>query len=266
MEVGLSLILPFLLGGLTGLLLGLTGAGGGIMASPLLILVLHESVAQSAPIGLVSVFIGAGLGALMGLRQGLVRYRAALLLSLAGLVTSPFGVFLSRKIPNTMLISLFALLLLYQGWRYGQQLSVTQDHEFPCQMDGQTGRFRWNLTCFLTMLHMGSLTGFLSGLLGVGGGFVLVPALRRHTPLTTHSVTATSLMVLALVSLGGALQWLAMGQISWQIARPFLLGVVTGIIAGRSQMHRLAERHMRSIFSLLCFTAAGSLLIKVWSS
>ncbi len=256
------MFLPFLLGGTTGLLLGLTGAGGGVLASPLLILVLHQSVTSSAPIALVSVCVGAGVGAWMGLRQGIVRYRAALLMSLKGLAMSPLGIYVARKVPNTPLILVFALLLLFQGWRYWQQGPVQQDREFPCRLDEVSGRIQWDRACFWTMLRMGGLTGFLSGLLGVGGGFVLVPALRRHTPLTLHSVTATSLMVLTLVSLGGVLQWLAIGQIQWRLATPFLAGVVTGIVFGRSQMHRLGETHMRRLFSLLCFGVAGSLLIK----
>lgn len=261
MGTALTVFIPFLLGGATGLLLGLTGAGGGILASPLLILVLHQSVRDSAPISLVAVVVGAGLGALMGLRQGIVRYRAALLLSLSGVIGSPVGIYLARRIPNAPLILAFSCLLFYQAWRYWQPSVTHQDSQLPCRL-GATGRFQWDGACFWTMVRMGGETGFLSGLLGVGGGFVLVPALRRHTPLDMHSVTATSLMVLTLVSLGGLVQWMALGQIHWGLAEPFLGGVISGMVVGRSQLKRLSENHMRRVFSLLCFAVAAGLLVK----
>ncbi|NDU85076.1 MAG: sulfite exporter TauE/SafE family protein [Ferrovum sp.] len=260
---GLVVVLPFFLGGLTGLLLGLTGAGGGMIASPLLILIMHQSVNEASPVSLLAVSVGAGLGAWMGLRQGIVRYRAALLLSLLGLMTSPLGIGLARIIPNAPMLLAFALVLIYQGWRYWKPPNQGQDRDSPCSLDPITGRFVWNASCFQAMVRMGATTGFLSGLLGVGGGFVLVPALRRHTPLSMHSVTATSLMVLTIVSLGGVLQWAVVGDVDWSLTWPFLGGVLMGIYVGRSQAHHISEIYMRRLFSLLCFGVATSLWFKV---
>lgn len=259
----MSEFLPIFLGIGTGILLGLTGAGGGVVASPLLILTMHQSVTSSAPIALVAVSMGSAVGVIMGLREGIVRYRAALLLSLMGLIASPLGIHLARLLPNTPLIFAFALLLLYQGWRYWSGESIRQDLDTPCQINPNQGRFIWNRRCTLTMIRMGLMTGFLSGLLGVGGGFVLVPAMRRHTPLSIHSIAATSLMVLTVVSAGSLIQWIAIGNIQWEIGIPFVGGVLTGMVAGRVKARTLQESLIRQVFALLCFVVAASLLLKI---
>ena len=90
-----------LLGSVVGVVLALTGAGGAIIAVPLLIFGLHLAIADAAPIALFAVSVSAALGALLALKRGKVRYRAAGLLALAGLAASPLGVFLAQRIPNT---------------------------------------------------------------------------------------------------------------------------------------------------------------------
>lgn len=259
----MTAVLPIFLGIGTGILLGLTGAGGGVIAAPLLILTMHQSVTSSAPIALIAVSLGSAMGVLMGLREGIVRYRAALLLSFMGLLASPVGIHLARLLPAPPLLVAFALLLLYQGWRYWSDGGVPQDQQPPCQINPSGGRFIWTRRCTLTMMRMGLLTGFLSGLLGVGGGFVLVPAMRRHTPLSIHSIAATSLMVLTVVSTGGLIQWIAIGNIQWHIGIPFVGGVLIGMVIGRIKARTLSETLIRRVFALLCVAVAASLLLKV---
>lgn len=255
--------IPVFLGLLTGLLLGLTGAGGGIMASPLLVLVMHQTVTQAAPVALIAVTVGAGVGMLLGLREGIVRYRAALVLSAAGLLMTPLGIQCARMLPNAPLLVVFAILLAYLGLRYLGKHPVAPDAQPACALDPQTGRFIWNWRCARVMLGIGALAGFLSGLLGVGGGFVLVPALRQHTMLHMRSVTATSLMVLTVVSSGGWLQWLAMGHVHWGMALPFMAGMMVGMYLGRHWVHVVPEIHLRRLFGIMCLIVSIGLLVKV---
>jgi hypothetical protein len=106
-----------LLGAAVGLILALTGAGGGIIGVPLLVFGLGLPIQQAGPIGLLAVGLAAGLGSLLGLRQGILRYRAAALIGVCGLLTVPAGVFLAQRIPNQPLTLAFALLLAWTGWR-----------------------------------------------------------------------------------------------------------------------------------------------------
>lgn len=252
------------LGLVTGIMLGLTGAGGGVVAAPLLMLVLHLPLVQAAPISLLAVALGAGVAMTLGLREGVVRYRAALLMAAMGLLASPLGIAVSLSLPNGPLVAAFMGLLCYQAWRQWYGRGDALETVPPCTLDEQSGRFRWNRPCAFAMAGAGLLAGFLSGLLGVGGGFVLVPALRRHTPLPMHAITATSLMVLTLVSLGGVGVWLAHGGLNWSQAIPFAGGAVVGIYLGRLGSHRIADRLLHRAFAVMCLLAAVGLGVKAW--
>ena len=107
------MITIILLGLLVGVILALTGAGGGILAVPLLIFVLGLEVADAAPVGLLAVGLAASLGAAMGLRDGIVRYKAALLVAAAGMLCSPIGLWVAQRLPNRPLMGIFALVLMY---------------------------------------------------------------------------------------------------------------------------------------------------------
>ena len=110
-----------LLGGVVGLILALTGAGGAIVAVPLLLFVLHLDVAEAAPLALLAVGLSAGMGAIIGLRAGIVRYRAAGFIALTGILGSPVGLSLAHRLPNGPLALLFAGVLAFVAFRMFMQ-------------------------------------------------------------------------------------------------------------------------------------------------
>lgn len=251
---------------LVGLVLALAGAGGGILAVPLLVFGLHLSIMQAAPVGLIAVGVSSALGAVLGLRDGMVRYRAAAMIGFVGMALAPLGVRLARLIPNEPLTIAFALLLAYVALRMFYQprrSAVTPPAAShtrpPCVLSPREGRLMWTLPCAWTLASTGAVSGILSGLLGVGGGFVIVPSLTRFTNLATRSVLATSLAVIALVSVGGVAGAAMQGSIAWDIALPFAVGAVIAVLAGRLIAARLAGPRLQQAFALT--SGAVSLLL-----
>jgi len=118
----LDTLLPLLLGGGVGLIMALTGAGGGVLAVPLLIFGLHLSVQEAAPVALIAVGAAAALGALLGLREGVVRYRAAALIGLVAMAMAPLGVWLAHQLPPQPLMLGFAGVLLFSAWHSARML------------------------------------------------------------------------------------------------------------------------------------------------
>jgi uncharacterized membrane protein YfcA len=114
------------------------------------------------------------------------------------------------------------------------------------------GRLIWTLPCAWALAATGALAGLMSGLLGVGGGFIIVPSLSRYTNLPTRSIFATSLAVMALVSVGavGAAAW--QGGIAWAVALPFALGAVLALLAGRQLAARWAGVRLQQAFAMTC--------------
>ncbi|HEY1058399.1 MAG TPA: sulfite exporter TauE/SafE family protein [Limnobacter sp.] len=253
------------LGLLVGLILALTGAGGGVLAVPLLVFGLHQTVQQAAPIALLAVAMAATLGAVLAHRQGDLRYKAAALMGGIGLLLSPVGLWLAHRLDTHWLNGLFALLLLWIARNsFGSQLKTDVPVEvsdlgkamFPCVRDDTSGKFIWTLPCARALALAGALTGLLSGLLGVGGGFVLVPALQRFTNLSMKSITATALGVIAIVSWFGAFNGLHATGMDSRLAAAFSLAALLGMVGGRGLAARLPAELMRRLFGVLCVLVA----------
>lgn len=225
------------LGLVVGIILALTGAGGGILAVPLLVFGTGITVAEAGPIGLMAVGMAAALGTALGLRARTVRYRAALLVAAAGMLLSPAGLWAARQVDARALAVLLAFVLLYVAVKTFRQASgagaVASPTNAVCLRSGETGRFIWSRPCAQALTLSGGLAGLLSGLLGVGGGFVMVPALQRYTDLPMKSAAATSLAVIALISLVGVATTAASVGIDWAIAMPFSAGALAGMTGGR---------------------------------
>ncbi|SME94933.1 hypothetical protein SAMN06295900_101246 [Trinickia caryophylli] len=252
------------LGSVVGVILALTGAGGGIVAVPLLVFGLGVDVATASPVGLVAVGLAAALGTWLGLREARVRYKAAALMALSGSLASPAGLWLARRIPNTPLMLLFSILLLYVAWRLLQQANngaqphpEARRHEPACHLDPVRGKLAWSAPCARALATSGLVAGLLSGLLGVGGGFVVVPALRRASDIPMEGIIATSLAVIALVSATGVVASAASGHMPWAVAIPFAAGAVAGMLGGRRIARHLSAAKIQKSFA----TFAGMVAI-----
>jgi len=259
-----STLLAGLLGAIVGVILALTGAGGGSLAVPLLVFGLRLPMQQAAPVALLAVGLASGLGAVLGLRDGLVRYRAAALIGLTGMALAPLGVRLAQHLPTAPLMLMFSGVLGQSAWRMWRAsrpsaapLAVGEEpmlpvERRPCLLNPDEGRLTWTRPCARALAGIGMLSGLLSGLLGVGGGFVIVPALTRHTDISPRGIAATSLAVIALVSIGGITAAAGHGTFHWGVAVPFGLGAAGALLLGRQVAQRLAGRRLQQIFALLC--------------
>ena len=136
-----------------------------------------------------------------------------------------------HRLPNGPLALLFAGVLAFVAIRMFMQArgsdakaSAGSQHVPPCQLDVDSGRFLWTGPCARALALSGIGAGFLSGLLGVGGGFVIVPALRRATNAPMHAIVATSLTIITLISLSGVVSTALEGRMNWRVGVPFAAG------------------------------------------
>ncbi|MEK7693859.1 MAG: sulfite exporter TauE/SafE family protein [Pseudomonadota bacterium] len=264
------------LGAIVGLILALTGAGGAILAVPLMVFGLHLRMAEAGPIALLAVGVSAAVGALIGLRAGIVRYRAAAMMAASGVLASPVGLWLAHRVPNGPLTVLFAIVLGWVAVRMFRQSRAPQSVASaastamlpqgplpPCQLDDATGRFVWTASCTRALAASGIGAGFLSGLLGVGGGFVIVPALRRATNAPVKTIVATSLAVITLVSASGVVSTALAGNMNWHVAAPFAAGAMLGMLVGRLFASRLSGQRLQQGFAVVAGLIAIGMVVKV---
>lgn len=231
-------------GAVLGLLLGLTGAGGSLVALPLL-LSLHLPLRDAIGVSLGAVAITALIGAVPRARQGLVSWRPVLLLTIAGLPGNVAGQWLGRQIPEAVLILGFCALVLWTAWR------MWRSSNLPLEGDGPLRS--------APLVAIGLGVGLFSGLMGVGGGFLVVPALLAFTPLGMLAATATSMAVIALVSGGGFLFYLGGAQPSLPLLAGLALGGATGVLGGNALAQRLGGRTLQRLFALMLVAVSLSL-------
>lgn len=269
--IGLLLALGIGIG--VGVIMGLTGAGGGMLAVPALVYSQAWSMQQAMPVALLAVSLGALIGAIDGLRRQQVRYKAATLMAIAGVPFTTFGIVVARHMSQAGLMLAFSAVLLIvvarlmfqvrAQWSGNAEASEKQD-AIAC-VNRQTGKFTWNGKTASVISLIGACAGFFTGLLGVGGGFIIVPLLRHFTNLTMQSATATSLMVIALVgsvAVGSAI--LHGAQLPLGFSTFFALTSVVGVLLGRRLANFLPPAIVQMIFAGLLLCVAVSFIIKAW--
>lgn len=249
--------------------MGLTGAGGGILSVPLLIFAFHMPIAEAGPIALTAIALSAGIGAIIGLNAKVLRYKAAMFMAIFGLILSPLGLWVAQRAPNTPMLLMFSGILIYVAGKMFVQATQTLSGKAPaltkpppCQLDLSIGKLIWTVPCARSLMLAGACAGFLSGLLGVGGGFIIVPALKKFTDLPMKAIVATSLGVLAIVSAGGATVSLISGTLDYSIAGPFALGSLLGLLIGKVLEKNISGPRVQQIFSVFTFLVALSLIYK----
>lgn len=249
--------------------MALTGAGGSVLAIPLLVFGLGLSFTEAAPIALLAVMSGASVGSIQGLYKGIVRYKAALLISGFGIALAPLGVWLAKRAPTQMLSLCFAIILIYVAWHMWTKNTEslhgdTTKPPSPCEINPATSKLFWTAYCTKRLVTTGAISGLLSGLLGVGGGFVIVPSLQKVSNFDFQTIIATSLTVIALVSAGTVAAHLLHGSINWEIAVPFVISTMVSMLAFRLISHKVPTTITQRIFAVFAVFASVLMLIKTF--
>jgi len=259
------------LGVLIGAIMGLMGAGGGILAVPVLVAGLHWSMQQAAPVALVAVAAGAVVGALDGFRHRLVRYKAAMLMAVCGIPMTRLGQQMAHAMPQHWLMLGFAALMVIVARRFYQQARqtshISDDVLHLAFISEATGKFIWTPLTALVLAGIGLFTGLMTGLLGVGGGFLIVPLMRRFTNLSLAGIVATSLFLISLVSSGGVVSAVLAGATLpiWETSS-FVVAMVSGMLIGRHFSRRLKAQQVQLGFAFLLLCLSLYMLIKAWTT
>lgn len=239
----LTHILGALSGVLVGFTLGLVGGGGSILAVPLMVYVVgvastHVAIATSA--------LAVAANALAGVRnhaaQANVNWRCGLFFAAAGVLGALGGSTLGKAFDGERLLLLFAILMLvaagamYRGRGDGGVEGAT------CTRD--------NLP---KVLGFGLATGALSGFFGIGGGFLIVPALLASTKMPVFRAIGTSLIAVAAFDLTTAASYAWSGLIDWPLAGSFIAGGMVGSALGAAAAQRLSasEGTLNTLFAVL---------------
>jgi uncharacterized membrane protein YfcA len=227
------------LAALIGVVLGALGSGGAILALPVLVYVAHLGVREAVGVSQVVVGTAALFGSLLNLRSGRISLRHAFLYSLAGIPAAKLGAWAGRQIDAAWQMLVFGILVGIAGWRM-----LRPANPRPAERES-----------IAVAILVGAVVGSLTGLLGVGGGFLLVPALIGFGGLDTKRATATSLAIIAANSAVGAWESYALWSREISLVGAFLGSTLLGTFAGLNWARRVSEQKLR--------TALGWVLVSV---
>jgi len=249
------------LGFLIGLSVGALGGGGSILAVPVLIYVAGQDPRAATTTSLVIV----GLAALVGMadhwRSGRVRVGPGLVFGLAGAGGSLGGSALNRRLDPDLLLLAFAGLVMVAAWRMltGCPSCTKVGERDAIGLGGTTkvvAGLRIDAATVTEVLVAGTVVGFFTGLFGVGGGFIIVPALTLGLRFAMPEAIGTSLLIIAVNSAMALGARLGQGGIDWTVAVPFAVSTVAGTLVGSRLADRLPERTMLRWFAGLLIAVA----------
>lgn len=241
-------------GVLVGFSLGLVGGGGSILAVPLMVYVVgvpdpHVAIGTSA----IAVAANAAVNLGNHARGGNVHWSCALVFAAAGVIGALGGASLGKTVDGNNLLVLFAILMLVIALLMLKTRSRAGEARVEISMANTPA-----------LLALGLVTGTLSGFFGIGGGFLIVPALMLATGMSIMSAISSSLVAVTAFGLTTASSYAWSGMISWNLAAVFILGGLLGGLAGTGSARHLSRRRgaLNTMFAAIIIVVALYMLAR----
>lgn len=258
-------VLP-LLGLVTGLLLGTLGSGGSILAVPAFVYAVGLPVKSSVATSLAVVGATSLIGAILAARRcgthgcpgQEIDPRITVLMTVGGLGGAFAGSRLAALIPSTVQMLLFGLVML--GAAIGMLRQAPQKPDFALSEDAN--RTGFPKASMLWVILIGAGVGLLTGIVGVGGGFLIVPALTLLAGVQVKRAAAMSLWIIAANSAAGLLGYMGHVAIAWSAAGMFLVFAVTGLIAGQQVAAHAQPQGMQRGFAVFLILVGVFTILK----
>jgi hypothetical protein len=279
----MTLVVSIALGLVIGLSLGALGGGGSILTVPALVYVVGQGARAATTSSLFIVGISALIGSLGHARSGRVRWGVGVVFGLTGIAASFAGTAVNRLVdPNVLLLAFAGLVLVAAAGMFAKSrasapakdrslVAAGSSTAGPVPAEPATGADtrlpprRLDLGRAGKVLAAGLAVGFMTGFFGVGGGFVIVPALTLALGLGMPEAVATSLVVIAINSGAALLARAGTAHFDWAVIVPFTIAAIAGSLTGKTVADRLSAKALTRAFAVLLvavaiYTATSSLV------
>lgn len=240
MTRGVTFIIGLVSGVLGGFFGGLLGLGGGVIMIPLMTWLGKVTQHQAHGTSLVAIVFTAIVGASTYYTHGGVDWKVALILAVSATVTARFGARYAHSLPERKLKMAFGVFLIFAS-----TMLVAKSY-LP-----ETGLVSGLWTGVAIFLMIGFITGFVSGMMGVGGGGVMVPLMVVLGNIGQHIAQGTSLLAMVPASMTGALTHYKLGNVKVGIAWGLAIGSLIGAYFGATAAVHLPELYLKIVFAVV---------------
>jgi hypothetical protein len=251
----------------TGMVLGLFGSGGSIIALPALMYLLHVEPKSAIAMSLGVVAVTATVSAMHNWHRGRVDVRVAMVFGLFGVAGTFAGARLGLLTPVVVQLGLFAMVMYAAAWRMLRPVASK-----PAPADGLLaqgggtavlgGCQAFFSPCMGHVALHGIGVGVLTGLVGVGGGFLIVPALVLLSGIPMKTAVGTSLAIVAAKSYAGFLGYMGGVPIDWALMGGFTAVTVAGSFLGARFSNQISQETLKKAFAWFLVTVASYILFK----
>lgn len=231
-----------------GMAMGLLGGGGSIIAVPALTMLMHFTPKEALVISLSVVSIAAAAGAIGSFIRGTLPLAAGLIVGLAATAGALLGGFAGAHLADVTQLRMLGVVMLLAAmlmfWRPVTDAVPAPRHSVPL------------------LLLLGFPLGILTGLIGVGGGFLIVPALVVVARLPMREAAGASLVVMTMAAASGLAGYLGHTPLALRFIVPFALVAAAGTIAGGMVAHRLPQQRLQQAFAIALVALGSYVLIR----
>ena len=242
------------LGLLIGLSLGALGGGGSILTVPALVYAIGQDARAATTSSLFIVGTTSAIAALGHARNGRVRWGVGVVFGCTGIAAGFAGTAVNRLVDPDILLLTFAAVIVVAA--VGMLANSHGEEPAPQEGDAPGHARRWTPGRIGRVVGAGLVVGFMTGFFGVGGGFVIVPALTLALGISMPQAIATSLVVISINSAGALLARAGTAHFDWAVIIPFTLAAVAGSLAGKAVAVRVSGATLTRAFAVLLIAVA----------
>jgi uncharacterized membrane protein YfcA len=238
--VGFQRIIGFITGLLGGIFGGLVGVGGGAIMIPLMTALAGLTQHKAHGTSLVAIVFTGAIGAVAYSLHGAVDWKIALMLAVSAILTARLGALYAHSLSEKKLRRGFGVFLMFVSTMLlvkGYLLHAAFALAFWPKM--------------ATLLLTGISAGFISGMMGVGGGGIMVPPMVILAGMSQHLAQGTSLLAMVPIGMSGALTHYRLGNVDTRVAGGLIIGAIVGGYLGGTVANMLPELYLRIIFAVI---------------
>jgi uncharacterized membrane protein YfcA len=254
----LTFIAIALAGLVIGILSGMFGIGGGAVTIPLLNLVFRLPILGATATSLFVIAPTSLSGAYRHLKQGTAVAKAALQIGAAGAVTSVLSAALSDSLPDIVILLAAATIIVYSA-----ATMIREALKKPLDEEGHTSanRFKSPRSELVARICLGLFAGSIAGVVGVGGGFIIIPFSVAYFGYTFKQASGTSLLAIACIALPGIITHAVLGHIWYLYGVAIIIGSIPGANIGARIIRRVPEKAARFAFGGLLIISGVMLVV-----